>query len=109
MTTYTYDDADRLTGIDSRTSVNAVIATYDYTLDNNGNRVSIDKNIPAAGTLPARNETATYSHNRLMSTDTALYNYDNEGQLSQVGWVEERNPTNDCLRPFSSITNSVTR
>ena len=81
-TTYTYDDADRLTGIDSRTSGNAVIAAYDYTLDNNGNRVSIDKNIPAAGTLPARNETATYSRNRLMSTDTALYDYDNEGQLA---------------------------
>ena len=82
VTTYTYDDADRLTGIDSRTSGNAVVAAYDYTLDNNGNRVSIDKNIPAAGTLPARNETATYSRNRLMSTDTALYDYDNEGQLA---------------------------
>ena len=82
VTTYTYDDADRLTGIDSRTSGNAVIAAFDYTLDNNGNRVSIDKNIPAAGTLPARNETATYSRNRLTSTDTALYDYDNEGQLA---------------------------
>jgi len=33
--------------------------------------------------FPARNETATYySHNRLMSTDMALYDYDNEGQLA---------------------------
>jgi len=82
VTTYTYDDADRLTGIDGRTSGNAVIAAYDYTLDNNGNRISIDKNIPAAGTLSTRNETATYSRNPLTSTDTALYDYDNEGQLS---------------------------
>ena len=50
VTTYTYDDADRLTGIDSRTSVDAVIATY--------------------------------SRNPLTSTDTALYDYDNEGQLA---------------------------
>jgi RHS repeat-associated protein len=53
-----------------------------YTYDENGNRVSIDKNIPNTGTLPVRNETASYSHNRLTSTDTALYGYDNEGQLA---------------------------
>jgi RHS repeat-associated protein len=59
-----------------------VIAAYSYTLDGNGNRVSIDKNIPTVGTLPVRNETASYSHNRLTSTDSALYGYDNEGQLA---------------------------
>ena len=32
--------------------------------------------------MPARNETATYSRNPLTSTDTALYDYDNEGQLA---------------------------
>jgi len=81
VTTYSYDDANRLTGIEAKTSGNAVIAAYDYTLDANGNRVSIDKNIPAAGTLPTRNETADYLHNRLTATDTALYGYDDEGQL----------------------------
>ena len=82
MTSYTLDDANRLTGIDSRTSGNSVIAAFNYTLDDNGNRVSIDKQIPSAGTLPGRNETADYLHNRLTATDSALYSYDNEGQLS---------------------------
>lgn len=58
ITTYTLDDADRMTGIDSRTSSNSVITAFQYTLDNNGNRVSIDKQVPATGTLLSRNETA---------------------------------------------------
>ena len=82
LTTYTLDDADRLTGLDSRTSGNSVIAAFQYTLDDNGNRVSIDKQVPVTGTQPTRNETADYTHNRLTATDSALYNYDNEGQLS---------------------------
>ncbi len=51
-------------------------------MDGSGNRVSIDKTVPNAGTLPVRNESADYLHNRLTATDTALYNYDDEGQLS---------------------------
>ena len=40
-TTYRLDNADRLTGIDTKTSGNAVIASFSYTLDATGNTVAI--------------------------------------------------------------------
>ncbi len=77
------EGANRLTGIDSRTSTNSVIASFVYTLDVNGNRTGIDKQPPSVTPLSARNETASYLHNRLTSIDTTLYAHDNEGQLSR--------------------------
>ncbi len=107
MTSYTLDDANRLTGIDSRTSGNSVIAAFNYTLDDNGNRVSIDKQIPSAGTLPGRNETADYLHNRLTATDSALYSYDNEGQLSSKQEGETTNYTFDDAYRLTGIGNDT--
>ncbi len=82
VTTYSQDDANRLTGIDFRKTDNSVIASFAFTLDANGNRIGIDKQIPLTAPLPVRNETAAYTHNQLDTTSTASYVHDNEGQLS---------------------------
>lgn len=82
VTTYSQDNANRLTGIDSRKSDNSVIASFVYTLDENGNRIGIDKQIPLSASLPGRNDSASYTHNRIDSTATTSYVHDDEGQLS---------------------------
>ena len=59
-----------------------MIASFTYTLDGNGNRIGIDKQIPTTSPLPIRNETADYTHNRINSAGTASFTHDNEGQLA---------------------------
>ncbi len=66
-TTYSYDQAERLTGITDKTSAGTVVASYAYTLDA-ANRLS--------------QETRTW--NSGTSNDTLTYGYTNNSQLMSV-------------------------
>ena len=107
MATYFYDNAGRLSGItqfngtivtpgydnsNRLTSLNnyangSIVTGYAYTLDNNGNRTTIN----ATGALPpanvAQNISYTYSStgNRLTNLGSTALVYDNNGQLQTEG------------------------
>jgi len=81
VTTYSYDAASRLTGMGS------AIASYQFTLDGNGNRINSLETQPLA---PAYSLGSTaYGYNtqqdRLLSAGPLSYAYDNEGQLVNSG------------------------
>ena len=82
VTKYFYDNADRLTGIDSRTAANAVVASFAYTLDANGNRVEVEKQSPLQPLLPAISESSQHQQDRLSTRRNIQYTYDHEGQLA---------------------------
>ena len=87
QTTYSYDNANRLTSI-SNQGVNGTIAGYTFTLDGNGNRTSVAQNEPYAPTIGDGNIDDTYNtqKNRLQSTSAqGSFGYDDEGQL-QTGY-----------------------
>lgn len=84
-TRYTYDDANRLTALENRLSnAGSPIATYAYTLDNNGNRTNITQNVPINLNAIASNTNFTMSlqKNRLSQAGNTSFTYDNEGQLA---------------------------
>ncbi len=81
---YSYDNANRLTSLSNLTQEGGtVISGYSYTLDNDGNRVSITQIVP----LPLKVSTtiAGYTYNdqknRLTIAGDNAFTYDDEGQL----------------------------
>jgi RHS repeat-associated protein len=84
-TTYAYDSASRLVGMASS------VATYQFTLDGNGNRTGSTQNEPlTAGPSAAGSTVYGYNaqKNRLLSvlsSDPLSYAYDFEGQLTSAG------------------------
>jgi RHS repeat-associated protein len=84
-TSYTYDAASRLTGLASS------VASYQFTLDGNGNRTGSTQNEPlTAGPSTAGSTVYGYNtqKNRLvsvLSSDPLNYAYDFEGQLASAG------------------------
>ena len=84
-THYGYDDANRLTALESRLSnAGNAIATYSYTLDNNGNRTGITQTVPRSLSVAAANINFTMNSqkNRLTQAGSTSFTYDNEGQLA---------------------------
>ena len=81
-TTYTYDIASRLTGIGS------AAASYQFTLDGDGNRINSTESQPINPTA-SNGVSAVYTYNskndRLLSAGPLSYTYDNEGQLVNAG------------------------
>ena len=81
-TTYAYDSASRLTGFASS------IASYQFTLDGDGNRIHSTENQPITATA-SNGVSALYTYNtqkdRLLSAGPLSYAYDNEGQLVNAG------------------------
>ncbi|PKN37549.1 MAG: hypothetical protein CVU62_07390 [Deltaproteobacteria bacterium HGW-Deltaproteobacteria-2] len=88
ITTYNYDNANRLTAINNlKADGGNVIATYQFTeLDGNGNRKQIEQSEPYAPAIGEGNVTYGYNDkkNRLESVVVGQTNftYDLEGQLS---------------------------
>ena len=84
-TNYDYDDADRLISVVNRKSDSTVISSHSFTLDGNGNRTqeTSEEPIPPSN-LPTDNNTFTYNvkKNRLLSTASDTFSYDDEGQQS---------------------------
>jgi len=87
QTSYQYDNADRLTGL-SHSAASQTLASYQYTLDANGNRT---KAIATEPKLPEKliNASQTYTYNtqknRLTSQNSTALTYDFEGQLKTQG------------------------
>ncbi len=81
-TTYTYDIASRLTGIGS------AVASYQFTLDGDGNRINSTQSQPSSPTA-SNGVSAVYTYNskndRLLSAGPLSYTYDSEGQLITSG------------------------
>ena len=81
-----YDNANRLTSLTNYAG-GSIVTGYTYTLDNNGNRTTIN----ATGALPpanvAQNISYTYSPtgNRLTNLGSTTLSYDNDGQLQSNG------------------------
>jgi RHS repeat-associated protein len=81
-----YDNANRMTSLNNYAN-GSVMTGYIYTLDNNGNRTTIN----ATGALPpanvAQNISYTYSStgNRLTNFSSTALSYDNDGQLQTEG------------------------
>ncbi len=90
QTTYSYDNANRLTAIEHKnTTTNNIIARYTYTLDGNGNRISIEMLAPLMPAINTVNELYTYNpkKNRLLQAGGTSLTYDDEGQLETMGGV----------------------
>ena len=85
-TEYAYDDADRLIGMDCATSDLAIISGYQFTLDGNGNRTRVDRLEPLRSIFKAELTAYQYNpqRNRLTAAGGFTYNYDFEGQLSEI-------------------------
>ena len=89
VTTYSYDGASRLTGMGS------TVASYQFTLDGNGNRTHSTETEPLSPTLSPGSTVYDYNtqRNRLLSAGPLNYTYDDEGQLATSGAVSY---TFDC-------------
>ncbi len=82
---YTYDEANRLTALENRISnAGSAISSYNYTLDNNGNRTGITQTVPIGISVAAANTNFTMNlqKNRLIQAGATSFTYDNEGQLA---------------------------
>ena len=81
VTTYSYDAASRLTGMGS------AVASCQFTLDGNGNRVNSLENQPLTPAYSLGSTTYEYNaqQDRLLSAGPLSYAYDNEGQLVNSG------------------------
>jgi RHS repeat-associated protein len=84
VTTYGYDNANRLTSLENKKSDTTTLASYNFTLDGNGNRTQILQNEPLL--FVPGSDTVSYSYNakknRLLTAGGFSFGYDNEGQLS---------------------------
>ncbi|MBU2571910.1 MAG: hypothetical protein KJ725_18145 [Gammaproteobacteria bacterium] len=97
VTNYTLDKADRLTGI-QHSADGQTLADYQYTLDNNGNRIKALAQEPQKPeALINRSQGYTYNaqKNRLLTTqlngtDQTTFNYDHEGRLFRTHLQGER-------------------
>jgi RHS repeat-associated protein len=80
-TIYTYDAASRLSGIGS------AVASYQFTLDGDGNRINSAQTEPLTPTYSMGSTTYGYNaqSNRLLAAGPLSYSYDNEGQLANAG------------------------
>ena len=80
-TTYAYDAASRLIGMGN------AIASYQFTLDGDGNRINSAQTEPLTPTYSLGSTVYGYNaqQNRLLSAGALSYAYDNEGQLANAG------------------------
>jgi RHS repeat-associated protein len=84
-TRYSYDNANRLTALENRLSnAGSAIATYSYTLDNNGNRTGVSQSVPIGINAATANTPFSMNaqKNRLAQAGSTAFTYDSEGQLA---------------------------
>jgi RHS repeat-associated protein len=82
--TYTYDAAARLRGLSNKKQNNEVICSYNYTLDQVGNRVAVDKIEPLVPFI--KTETVNYQYeadNRIASISNGSFAFDANGSVIQ--------------------------
>lgn len=78
-TTYSWDEASRMTGI-----VDTPLATQTYTLNNAGNVISADLNLPKNTGMPIVSEQITFTYDKASQLSSDGYAYDPEGKLIQA-------------------------
>lgn len=83
VVTQSFDDANRMTALENRTSSSAPIATYQYILDDGGNIVYAAQEVPLAPVASGVTVEYTYNQqrNHLLTAGASTFSYDNEGQL----------------------------
>ncbi|MBI5634638.1 MAG: DUF1566 domain-containing protein [Nitrospirae bacterium] len=76
---YTYDSANRLTGLSNKKANSTLISDYSFTLNNVGNPMQSNINQPKIPTLTAANVSSTYDDaNKL----TSAFTFDNRGNIA---------------------------
>jgi len=104
---YIYDEASRLTTKEDRAPDGSLIALYEYTLDQVGNRLAMSMDQPLAPHLDYMNETFTQdAANQLVTHNSTAFTYDGKGNrvVSDDGSVTTQYDYNfdDLLTKVSS-------
>ena len=86
-TTYSYDNSGRRTGMTAarNSGSGTTIASYTFTLDNNGNHTqeSITEPFSSYPAIPSQSTNYTYNNaNRLLTAGTTQFGYDNNGNTT---------------------------
>jgi RHS repeat-associated protein len=87
VTSFGHDNANRLTSLVNARTDNTVIASFAFTLDPSGNRISINEDLPLAAIPGAQNASYVYNteKNRLEEAGSVSFTHDLEGQLVTKG------------------------
>lgn len=83
---YTYDDAARLLEkVDTKPS-GEIICSFHYTLDQVGNRIQVEMNVPTPPTFLAAQDLAGYDReNQITNWNDTTYSFDNAGRMTNSG------------------------
>lgn len=85
-THYDYDDAGRMIGLKNLKSDDSIIASYTYTLDQNGNITAETVDQPLSPVMQSQSVNCTYGQdNRLVSVNDVSLAYDLNGNLVKKG------------------------
>lgn len=77
---YTYDNASRLVGKEDRNAADSLIASYTYTLDQVGNRTSMDMDQPLIPTVNVVDHAFAHDNaNRVLSQNSTTFTHDDKG------------------------------
>jgi RHS repeat-associated protein len=81
VTTYGHDNADRLTTLAIRKGDSSTIASWNFTLDGNGNRIQSEQETPLPVVYQPGTVASTHDRNRLLTNGTSSFTWDFEGRL----------------------------
>ncbi len=96
---FEYDSAGRLISKTDRDINSTIVARYVYTLDENGNRTSIDMSQPLLPVIGAVNDSFIYNEgNQLVSGGDATYAYDGKGRR-----IERANGSNTIQYTYNFL------
>jgi len=85
VTGFGYDNANRLVDLQNLAGGSgSIIASYQFTLDGNGNRIHSSQTAPLNPAASTGSVALTFNakKNRLLTANTATFTYDDEGQLA---------------------------
>ncbi len=111
-TSYSYDNGGRLTGMSTKRSNGSTIVGYGYTLDDNGNHVSVDVNdvFDHAPVLSAEDITYSYnSDNRITKAGSVSFGFDGNGNTtSRSGRTMKYDKVNNLISVSGDFNASYT-
>jgi len=104
---YGYDEAGRMISLSNTDSTDAVIASYSYTLDPNGNILSQTMSQPLMPMpLPESTDYTYGPDNRLVSADSTIFFYDSNGNMIQKGTTTYQYDYDNRLVQVSNSTDT---
>jgi RHS repeat-associated protein len=109
-TKYHYDNAGRLIRLVNRKSDGSIINSYNYTLDNLGNHISVTQNEPInQPAIPAVNETYSYDNaNRIIHAGPTTFGFDNSGNMTSKNENGILNYTWDAENRLTGLNGQTT-